>query len=158
MKKLIKPMLVILLSWMLTGCSTTGFGDPLIFTTDPDYGYSPQEPLALYSPFEEESSRRTAELVQNLRTAKGEKLMIVDKTKVENPNYKEPRIVLYNWITGEQINQGNGRFLTRYELQSESGGDPLNLFVNHEVRGQLRIPGSLHLARDRTLSSLATGE
>jgi len=67
---------------------------------------------------------------------------------VANPNFKKTKIILYNWISGEQINQGNGRFLVRYELESESGRDSLQLYVNHFIKGALLIPHSLFLADD----------
>ena len=87
-----------------------------------------------------------------LRTAEGEKLEVISKLKVDNPNYKKPKIVLYNWITGEQINHGNGRFLYRYELKSETGRNSLQLYVNHFIKGEPLIPDSLILADDINLT------
>lgn len=157
MKKLLKPQLLILLLLVLTGCSTTNFNQ-LPYTTHPDHGYTPLNPLTLNASFEEVASRKTAEFIDCLRSTRGEKLVIADKTKVPNPSYNKPKMVLYNWITGEQINQGNGRFLIKYQLQTETGNDTLYLYVNHFVRGQLEVPHSLVLAEETGGQSIVSGK
>ena len=125
MKSLIKMQLLILLL-VHTGCSATRLDDGIPHSVDPNYGYSPHWPIALSSSFEEEASRKTADFLGSLRTANGENLEVVGKFKVANPNYRKPKIILYNWIAGEHINQGNGRFLIQYQLRPLNGRKPCN--------------------------------
>lgn len=142
-----KFQFAVLLLVVLSSCSAIHL-DEGIPSRNPEYGLSPEHPLALYSNFREAATEKTEEYLKGLRTAGGEKLRIVGRSKVPNPNYKAPKLVLYNWITGEQINQGNGSFLVRYELQSESGKDSLLLYVNHFVREEPLKPVSLVTADD----------
>lgn len=145
---------MILMLLVLNACSASRFDPSLQYSTDPDYGYSPQEPLVLYTNFEEAASKKANKFFENLRTAKGEKLIVVEMTKVANPNYKKPTIVLYNWITDEQMNKGNGKFLIQYQLKSEGGTDSLQLYVNHFMKGSPLVPNSLFLADDLSTDHL----
>lgn len=144
-----KFQLAILMLVVLSSCSAMLPGSETDLFPNPGYGLTPEDPLGLHASFENEAAKKTAAYFNELRTPGGERLLLVAKSKVPNPNYKKPKIVLYNWITGEQINQGNGRFLVKYELASESGKDSLDIYVNHFIRKDPQIPGSLMRASER---------
>ena len=148
MKEMFKFQLAILLLVVLSSCSSLLPGAETKLFPGPDHGHSPEDPLSLQANFEKEALEKTTAYVKQLRTAGGEKLHLTGKTKVHNPGYKKPKIVLYNWITGEPINKGNGRFLVKYQLASESGKDSVDLYVNHFISRDPQIPGSLVMARE----------
>lgn len=126
-----KTPFALLLLVLLTACSTTNLDYSLPNAIDARYGYSPELPLALPAQFKGEASKKTINFIEQLKTESGEPLKVVGASKVPNPQFKKPKLVLYNWITGEQINQGNGSFLMKYQLASETGKDSLELYVNH---------------------------
>ena len=146
MKEMFKFQLAILMLVVLSSCSAMLPGAETELFPGQVYGVTPEDPLSLHASFEKEATKKAEAYFNDLRTPEGEKLQLVGKTRVPNPNYKKPKIILYNWITGEQINQCNGRFLVKYQLATESGKDRVDIYVNHFIRKDPQIPDSLVLA------------
>lgn len=148
MKEMFRFQFAVLLLVVLNACSTMNPDSIPGYSTDPVYGYSPDHPLSLHAGSAREASEKVEAYFSGLQTPDGERLRVTGKTRVENPNYKKPRIVLYNWITGEQINPGNGSFLVKYELSTDTGEAFREVYVNHFTREEPRVPHALISAPD----------
>lgn len=137
-----KPIVKILvIFFLITGF--TGYSQQKVAfksATEPEHGFNPENPVAVCTPYKLKSSKKMDYFLEGLRTKNGEKLVVIDISSISNPNYKKPAILLHNFITGEVINKGNGRFLKKITLKEEKSDKTYELYVNNHIKENLRIP------------------
>src|SRR5690606_17435262 len=97
----------------------------------PEVGLSPENPVIISTPYKQKTLKKTAYFLNGLRNENGEKLEVIEISKVPNPNFKKPDILLHNFITGEVINKGNGKFIKKFTLKSQNSGEIYELYVNN---------------------------
>ncbi|MEP6262780.1 MAG: hypothetical protein ABJ092_14485 [Gillisia sp.] len=139
MKTLLKlPLFLFLFSGLLAISQEK----PIIFasTSDPVTGLSAYSPIVIHTPYKHQTRKKAEYFFTGLRTRNGEKLQVTAIKDVPNPNFKKPKILLHNYITGEVINKGNGKFLKKVTLKSEESGEIYELFINTNIKDELLVP------------------
>ncbi len=141
MKPIVKFFLFISI---LIGFNGYSQQEELVFksATEPEYGLNPQNPVAVYTPYKLETSRKMKYFLKGLRTKGGVKLVVVQILSIPNPRYKKPAIVLHNFITGEIISKGNGELIKKVILRAENSDKFFELYVNHYIKADLEVPKS----------------
>lgn len=139
MKTLIKFTTVLFLMFGTNTYSQSEF--PLFKSAKtPDVGLSPENPVIINTPFKQRTLKKTAYFLKGLRTQSGEKLEVIEVTEIPNPNFKKPAILLHNFITGEVINKGNGKFIKKVTLKAQGSCEIYELYVNNHVKEDLLVP------------------
>ena len=152
MKLKIKPWyLLIVISLILTSCVVN---NPKYFANvtsidDPSYGYTPENPITIKNGDFLNSIRSSQYYISKLRTEKGNKLKLIQRYSVVNPNYKEPAVPLINRYTGQPLN-GNGPILDLYILVPEQETDTIKLYINPYKKGDVKIPLGLKFDFEQT--------
>ena len=146
MKNVLKKQIAAILAiGLLTSCVTS---NPIFFakvqkTEDTSYGYTIDNPVAIKNADLGNSINSSYYYLSRLRTEKGNKLQLIKRHSVENPNYKKPALPLTNRFTGKPLNYGTGPLLDLYILKSVNENDTIRLYINPYLRGSVKIPYGL---------------
>ncbi len=146
MKLKIKPWNLLMgISLILTSCivSNPKFFANTTNTEDPSYGYTAENPITIKNADLKNSIGSSYYYLSRLRTEKGNKLQLVQRFSVNNPNYKEPAIPLTNRYTGQPLSYGNGPLLDFYILVPENETDTFELYINPYKKGEVKVPVGL---------------
>ena len=103
---------------------------------------SPGDPVWIWAPTAQSKEQKVNSFLNTLNSYGG-KYEIVEKELVPNPNYKLPRIKLYNIYTNEILNKRKGEFLEVYTLRSSEGKNPVYLYIATNKREKKIEPASL---------------
>jgi len=143
--KLYTPALTMVLGLLLLSCSVSNpkFFSGICTTQDPSYGYTPENPVTIKNGDLYKSIGSSYYYLSHLRTENGNKLMLVRRSSVENPNYRKPAVQLQNRYTGRPLSYGTGPLLDCYILVPENEKDTIKLYVNPYLKGEVRIPKGL---------------
>jgi len=151
MKRLPKKLrFSLLIGLLLTGCvvSNPKFFSMIESTTDLSYGYSAENPVAIKNADLNNSIGSSYYYLSRLRTGKGNKLQLIQRFSVENPNYKKPAIALQNRYTGEPMSYGTGPILDLYILKPENESDTIKIYINPYLKGIVKIPSGLKFEKE----------
>ena len=142
MKRLPKKLrFSLLIGLLLTGCvvSNPKFFSMIESTTDLSYGYSAENPVAIKNADLNNSIGSSYYYLSRLRTGKGNKLQLIQRFSVENPNYEKPKVALQNRYTGEPLSYGTGPILDLYILKPENESDTIKIYINPYLKGRTWI-------------------
>ncbi len=136
---------LILLGITLSGCAVS---NPKFFAsiepaTDLTYGYTPENPVTIKNADLNKSIGSSYYYLSHLRTEQGNKLQLLERFTVENPNYKKPAVPLQNRYTGQPLNYGTGPLLDLYILVPENESDTFRIYINPYYKGDIKIPNGL---------------
>jgi len=151
MRNLSKQLrLNLLTGLLLTGCvvSNPKFFSTIESTTDLSYGYTAENPVAIKNADLNNSIGSSYYYLSRLRTEKENKLQLIQRYSVENPNYKKPTIALKNRFTGEPLNYGSGPILDLYILRPENETDTIKIYINPYLKGTVKIPSGLKFEKE----------
>ena len=142
-KKHVKILFVIGL--ILASCATNNskFFADVQKTEDLSYGYTAENPVTIKNSDLGNSINSSYYYLSRLRTEKGNKLRLIERYSVGNPNYKEPAIPLTNRYTGMPLNYGKGPLLDLYILNPENENDTIRIYINPYLKGEIKIPYGL---------------
>ena len=111
-------------------------------TQDKTYGYTAENPILVKNADLDHSIATSYYYISHLRTAAGNKLTLLKRTAVYNPQYKKPEVELVNRYTGMPINS-NARIVDLYLLKPENEPDTIKLYINPYKKGKIFIPAGL---------------
>lgn len=150
MRNLLKRLSYILVGLFLIGCTVSNlkFFSIIEPTTDTSYGYTAENPVAIKNGDLNNSIGSTYYYLSHLRTQKGNKLQLIMRYSVGNPNYKKPALALQNRYTGEPLSYGSGPLLDLYIFKPENETDTIRIYVNPYLKGTVKIPSGLIFEKD----------
>ena len=102
-------------------------------SSDSTYGYSAYNPLKLKKGDPVESIGNSKKFLNGLKSVSDQSLVILDRSGVVDPNYKEPP-------GGILESLGDGGILDRYQLVTSTTKDTIILYVDIYHKGNLMIP------------------
>ena len=142
--------LFLLVGLLLAGCAIS---NPKYFseiepTTDLSYGYTAENPVKIKNADLNNSIGSSYYYISRLRTEKGNKLQLIERFSVANPNYKEQSILLQNRYTGQPLSYGTGPLLDLYILIPENEPDTIKIYINPYIKGVIKIPYGLRFEKD----------
>lgn len=142
--------LPIAIALILTGCAINNprFFSAIEPTADLSYGYTAENPVLIKNFDLKNSIGSSYYYITRLRTEEGDKLQMVQKFSVANPNYKEPAIPIRNIYTSQPLSYGNGPLLDLYILVSEHKVDTFEIFIIPYVKGEIKIPYGLQFEKE----------
>ena len=145
---ILTPVFTIVL--LLTSCvvSNPKFFSETIQTEDQSYGYTPENPITIKNADLYNCIGSSYYYLSRLRTEKGDKLQLVRRFSVKNPNYKKPAIPLQNRFTGQPLNHGTGPLLDYFILLPENENDTIELYINPYLKGEVKIPVGLKFEKE----------
>jgi len=112
-------------------------------STDPTYGYTAENPITIKNADLGNSINSCYYYLSRLRTPDNNRLLLIQRFSVGNPNYEKPAIALQNRYTGRPLNYGTGPLLDLYILRPENKQDTIKIYINPYLRGPIRIPVGL---------------
>jgi len=141
---------ILAIGLILTSCVVTNpkFFSDTTLTEDPSYGYTAENPITIKNADLNNSIGSSYYYLSRLRTEKGNKLLLVQRFSVNNPNYNEPAIPLQNRYTGQPLTYGKGPLLDYYILLSENENDTIKLYINPYLKGKVNIPVGLKFEKE----------
>jgi hypothetical protein len=137
--------LCIIAGLFLTGCAVSNpkFFTSVLPTTDTTYGYTAQNPVTIKNADLQNSIGSSYYFLSRLRTENGNKLQLIQRYSVNNPNYNQPAVQLQNRYTGMPLNYGSGPLLDLYILKAENETDTIKIYINPYFKGDVKIPAGL---------------
>ena len=150
----IKPSIlvsVLATGLLLISCTVSNpkFFSEAMPAEDPSYGYTPENPVPIKNGDLYKSIEASYYFLSRLRTEKGNKLRLVQRFSVENPNYKKPAVPLQNRYTGQPLNYGTGPLLDYYILLPENEDDTIKLYINPYLKGEVKVPKGLKFEKEK---------
>lgn len=130
---------------ILTSCvvSNPKFFSESLPTDDPTYGYTPENPITIKNADLNNSIGSSYYYLSRLRTKKGNRLELIQRFSVNNPNYIKPAVPLTNRYTGQPLSYGTGPLLDYYILIPKNEIDTIELYINPYLKGEISIPVGL---------------
>ncbi|WP_289054116.1 hypothetical protein [Carboxylicivirga marina] len=134
---------LLLLACFLTSCAVSNpkFFADITKSEDDSYGYSAENPITIKNGDLEKSINSSYYFISRLLTAKGNKLQIVARASVKNPNYNTKASKLT--YAGQPISYGDGPLLDRYIMVPENESDTFKIYINPYMKGEIKIPKGL---------------
>lgn len=148
-KKLCEFACVIFIGLSLIGCvaSNQKFFSTIEPTDDSSYGYTAENPITIKNADLNNSINSSYYFLSRLRTDNGNKLKLIQRSSVDNPNYDKPAVPLTNKYTGQPLNYGTGPILDYYILKPENEPDTVKIYINPYYKGDIKIPVELKLEK-----------
>jgi len=142
--------LFLLFGLLLAGCviSNPKFFSEIEPTTDLSYGYTAENPVKIKNADLNNSIGSSYYYLSRLRTEKGNKLQLIERFSVANPDYQEPAIPLQNRYTGQPLNYGTGPLLDLFILTPENEPDTIKIYINPYIKGVVKIPCGLRFEKE----------
>ena len=141
---------ILIFGLFLIGCVSTNakYFSNIKPTDDKTYGYSAENPITIKNGDLQNSINSSYYYLSQLATEKLNKLRIIQRYSIPNPNYKKPVLPLANRYTGQPMNYGNGPILDKYILIPENEKDTIVLYINPYIKGNgVKIPAGLIFSR-----------
>jgi len=85
-------------------------------------------------------SNKYVSILSRLRTEKGNKLRLIERYSVGNPNYKKLVAPLTVRYPERDLNYRNGPLLDLYILKPENENDTIKIYINPYLKGEIKIP------------------
>lgn len=141
---------ILLVVGLLVGCATKNskFFANVQKTDDLSYGYTAENPVTIKNSDLGNSINSSYYYLSRLRSEKGNKLQLIIRYSVGNPNYKKPIMPLTNRYTGEPLNYGTGPLLDLYILKPVNENDTIRIYVNPYLKGEVKIPHGLSFEKE----------
>ncbi len=116
-------------------------------STDSAFGYTNEKPLCFKIGNAGKSLDHSLSFFENLRTIDGQKLLLLKRMSVDNPNYnRTKRIYYFNKRFRSTLNRNTKRdLLDQYVFVTETTKDTIILFADIYNAGKLFIPVGLRL-------------
>jgi hypothetical protein len=112
-------------------------------STDATYGYTEKNPITIKNADLSNSINSCYYYLSRLRTSDNQKLLLIQRYSIDNPDFREPAITLQNRYTGQILNNGTGPLLDLYILTPEDKSDTIKLYINPYLKSQIKIPMGL---------------
>lgn len=140
----------LLVGLLLNGCAVNNqkFFSKIESTTDLSYGYTAENPVTIKNAGLYNSIGSSYYYLSHLRSGSGNKLKLVERFSVGNPNYKEPAIALHDLYTGRPTSYGTGPLLDLYILSPENESDTIVIYINPYLKGIVKIPSGLTFEKE----------
>lgn len=140
----------LLIGLLLTGCAVSNpkYFSMIESTSDLSYGYTAENPVAIKNADLNNSIGSSYYYLSRLRTNKGNKLQLIQRSSVDNPNYEKPKFALLNRYTGVPLSYGSGPILDLYILRPENEPDTIKIYINPYVKGIVKIPSGLKFDKE----------
>ena len=116
----------------------------LINSTDSTYGYTATNPLKMKKGNQGKSIGYSIEFLKSLRTADNQKLELIQRFTVDDPNRVRPKTQLTNRYTGMTLSGKTG-LLDKYNFVTTGKRDTLTIYVDIYNKGELKIPKGLKI-------------
>ena len=116
----------------------------LTISTDSTYGYTDKNPLKMKKGNQGKSIDYSIVFLKNLRTTDNQKLELVQRFTVDDPNHVRPKTQLTNRYTGMPIS-GKLGLLDKYYFVTAEKRDTLTIYVDIYNKGELKIPKGLKI-------------
>jgi hypothetical protein len=149
---MLKKQLTILFTvgLLLASCATR---NPKFFanvqkTEDLSYGYTAENPVTIKNVNLGNSINSSYYYISRLRSEKGNKLKLIERFSVKNPNYEKPKINITNRYTGEPLSYGTGPWLDMYILKPANENDTIIIYINPYLKGDIKIPYGLGFEKE----------
>ncbi|WP_127846108.1 hypothetical protein [Psychroflexus aestuariivivens] len=148
MSKLISSLIIIGL--LIAGCAVNNpkFFSSIESTNDKTYGYTAENPVTIKNADLNNSIGSSYYYLSRLRTDKGNKLQLIQRFSIENPNYKKPAVPLQNRYTGQPLSYGTGPLLDLYILKPENEKDTIRIYINPYLKGEVKVPNGLNFEKE----------
>jgi hypothetical protein len=111
---------------------------------DSTYGYTDQNPVKMKKGNQQKSIGYSIDFLKSLRTEDNQKLELVQRFTVDDPNYVRPKTHLTNRYTGMPLS-GKLELLDKYCLVTTEKRDTLTIYVDIYNKGELKIPKGLKI-------------
>ena len=130
---------------IITGCAVKNprFFSSIEPTSDKTYGYTAENPVNIKNGDLNNSIGSSYYYLSRLRTMKGNRLQLIQRFSVENPNYRKPSLPMQNRYSGQQLSYGTGPLLDLYLLKPENEIDTIKIYINPYLKGEIKIPYGL---------------
>ena len=113
-------------------------------STDSTYGYTDGNPLRMKKGNQEKSMGYSIDFLKILRTEDDQKLELIQRFTVDDPNYVRSKTQLVNRYTGMPIS-GKLGLLDKYYFVTMEKRDTLIIFVDIYNKGELKLPKGLKI-------------
>jgi hypothetical protein len=142
--------LLIFIGLFITGCAVNNpkFFSSIELTNDETYGYTAENPVTIKNADLYNSIGSSYYYLSRLRTEKGNKLQLIEKFSVNNPNYQKPPFPLQNRYTGQPLSYGTGPLLDLYILKPENETDTIRIYINPYLKGEIKVPNGLNFVKE----------
>ncbi|ARS35650.1 hypothetical protein [Pontibacter actiniarum] len=115
---------------------------------DPSYGYTAENPIAIKNTDLSSSVNSSYYFLSQLRSSNGNKLEIIRRYSVDNPNYTKAAAPVVNQHTGAPLSYGTGPFLDFYMLKPVNEADTIKLYINPYHKGEIKVPVGLQFEKE----------
>ena len=148
MKKLTSILFVAGL--ILVSCATSNrkFFANVEETDDRTYGYTANNPVTIKNADLYYSINSSYYYLSRLRTENGNRLQLIMRASVNNPNYKESAIDLRNRYTDMPLSYGTGPLLDLYILKPVNENDTIEIYINPYLKGKIKVPYGLKFEKE----------
>jgi hypothetical protein len=113
-------------------------------STDSTYGYTDKNPLKMKKGNQRKSIDYSIEFLKSLRTLDNQKLDLIKRFTVDDPNHERSKMQLTNRYTGMPLN-GKLGLLDKYYFMTAQTRDTLTIYVDIYNKGELKVPTGLKI-------------
>jgi len=128
--------------------TTLSFGQSnfsnLIVSTDSTYGYTDKNPLKMKKGNQQKSIGYSIDFLESLITEDNQKLKLIQRFTVDDPNYARPKTQLTNRYSGMPLS-GKLGLLDKYHFLTTEKSDTVIIYVDVYNKGELKIPKGLKI-------------
>ncbi|MEX2231147.1 MAG: hypothetical protein WD824_03230 [Cyclobacteriaceae bacterium] len=111
-------------------------------STDSTYGYTDTNPLKMKKGNFEKSIGYSFDFLQGLKTIDNQKLQFLQRSTVENLNYRRAKVQASNGYTAKPVS-GDGGSLDKYTFLKSVEKDTVTIYIDIYNKGKLKIPVGL---------------
>lgn len=116
----------------------------LTVSTDSTYGYIDKNPLKMKKGNQQKSISYSIHFLKSLITEDNQKLELIQRFTVDDPNYARPKTQLTNRYTGMPLS-GNLGLLDKYFFFTTEKKDTVIIYIDIYNKGELKIPKGLKI-------------
>lgn len=128
--------------------TTLTFGQSNFFkltvSTDSTFGYTDKNPLKMKKGNQQKSIGYSIDFLKSLITEDNQKLELVQRFTVDDPNYPRPKTQVTNRYTGMPLS-GKLGLLDKYCFLTTEKKDTVIIYVDVYNKGELKIPKGLKI-------------
>jgi hypothetical protein len=116
----------------------------LMVSTDSTYGYMNKNPLKMKKGNRPKSIDYSIDFLKSLRTEDNQKLVLIQRFTVDDPNHVRRKTQLTNRYTGMPLS-GKPGLLDKYVLVTTEKKDTVTIYIDIYNKGELKIPKGLKI-------------
>src|SRR5688572_12374380 len=139
-----KRILILVWLFISTCCSGQSNFSRVATSTDSTYGYTDTNPIKMKKGNFEKSIGYSFDFLQGLKTIDNQKLQFLQRSTVENPNYKRTRVQASNGDTAVPASSEGGS-LDKYTFLKSVEKDTVTIYIDLLNKGKLKIPMGLKM-------------